>query len=95
MAWVTPQTWTVGQLVGASEFNEQVRDNLNHLKILVDNNGKIPVLNSTYLADVSAAALTGIAKTASDNSFTSVNSFNGGAGSRFVLPIGEDKWATI
>lgn len=31
-AWTTPITWTAGMVPGATEFNEQIRDNLNALK---------------------------------------------------------------
>ncbi len=31
MSWTTPRTWTVGQVVGASDLNTDVRDNLNWL----------------------------------------------------------------
>jgi hypothetical protein len=30
-AWTPPATWTLNQLVGASDMNTQVRDNLNYL----------------------------------------------------------------
>ena len=94
MAWVTPQTWVVGQLVGADELNEQLRDNLVHLKLALDDDGKIPALTSTYLADVDGSSLTGIAKTAADTDHTAgVNDFSAGAGTRIVLPVGPDKWA--
>jgi hypothetical protein len=95
MAWVTPRTWTVGQLVSAAELNEQLRDNLNHLKVAVDANGKITALSSTYLADLSGANLTGLVKLAAANDFTvGVQDFSAGATTRVVLPIGADKWAT-
>ena len=32
MAWTTPRTWTVGEIVNASIMNTHVRDNLNHLR---------------------------------------------------------------
>lgn len=31
MAWTAPATWTANQLIGASDLNTQVRDNLNYL----------------------------------------------------------------
>jgi hypothetical protein len=31
MAWNTPATWVVSQVVGASDLNTQIRDNLNFL----------------------------------------------------------------
>ena len=95
MAWTTPRTWSIGALVVAADLNEQLRDNLAHLKLLVDDNGKIPILSATYVADLSGVNLTGIAKLALGNVFTAgVQNFNGGAGTRFVLPVGADKWAT-
>lgn len=95
MAWTIPKTWAIGSLVSASDLNEQIRDNEAHLKLLVDDNGKIPILSSTYVADVSGANLTGVAKLATANTFTAgVHNFNGGAGTRLVLPVGSDRWAT-
>lgn len=95
MAWTTPATWTIGQLVSAAALNEQLRDNLIFLKLLVDATGKIPALSSTYLASLSGASLTGIMKTALDNDFTvGVQDFSAGATTRVVLPTGSDKWAT-
>jgi hypothetical protein len=29
MAWVSPRTWTTGEIVTAAQLNEQLRDNLN------------------------------------------------------------------
>jgi hypothetical protein len=31
MPWTTPITWAAGSVVGASQLNQQVRDNLNYL----------------------------------------------------------------
>lgn len=95
MAWTTPRTWTVGQLVNAADLNEQVRDNFVHLKLLVNDDGKVPALSSTYVADLSGANLTGVVKLAAANDFTAgKQNYNGGAGTRLVLPVGADKWAT-
>lgn len=95
MAWTTPRTWAIGQLVSANDMNEQLRDNLLHLKIAVGDDGKIPALNSTYIADVSGANLTNVAKLASNNDFTAaVSNFTAGALTRLVLPVGADRWAT-
>lgn len=95
MAWSTPKTWALGALVVATELNEQIRDNHAHLKLLVDDNGKIPILSATYVADLSGANLTGIARLAQGNVFTAgVQNFGGGAGARFCLPVGSDRWAT-
>ena len=94
MAWTTPKTWTIGELVAAAGLNEQLRDNLNVLKLAVNDSGKIHALSSTYLADLSGANLTGVLKTGAANNFTAgVQNFNGGSGTRFVLPVGADKWA--
>jgi len=94
MAWTPPRTWAIGALVSAAELNEQLRDNQVHLKLLVNDAGKIPILNSTYLSDTSGANLTGVARLALANSFTAgVHNFNGGSGTRLVLPTGSDRWA--
>lgn len=94
MAWSTPKTWAIGSLVSAADLNEQIRDNQAHLKLLVDDNGKIPILSSTYLADLSGANLSGVVKLAVSNTFTAgVHNFNGGSGTRLVLPVGADRWA--
>jgi hypothetical protein len=95
MAWTTPRTWAIGQLVSAADLNEQIRDNFSHLKILVNDDGKIPAISSTYIADLSGTNLTGIVKLAANNDHTAgVNDFGAGAGGRIVLPVGADKWAT-
>jgi hypothetical protein len=95
MAWTPPRTWTIGQLVAADALNTDVRDNLTFLRLLVDVDGKIPNLSATYLADLSGANLTGVILLAANNDFTSgVQNFNGGAGTRLVVPVGADKWAT-
>lgn len=95
MAWITPKTWTIGELVSAADLNEQIRDNMSHLKLIVNDAGKIPVISSTYFSDLSGANLTGVAKLAANNDFTAgVQDFSVGAGTRVVLPTGADKWAT-
>ena len=95
MAWTPPKTWAIGSLVSAADLNEQIRDNQTHLKLLVDDDGKIPILSSTYVADLSGVNLTGVARLAQANSFTAgVHNFNGGSGTRLVLPVGSDRWAT-
>lgn len=96
MAWVTPRTWTIGQLVAADALNQDLRDNLVFLKLLVGNDGKIPVLSSTYVADLSGASLTGVAHLATDNDFAAgAHDFGGGASARLVVPVGADMWATV
>jgi hypothetical protein len=32
MAWTSPKTWTVGEVLTAADMNEQVRDNMNALR---------------------------------------------------------------
>lgn len=96
MAWTTPKSWTVGELVSAADLNEQIRDNMDHLKLIVNDSGKIPALSSSYFADLDASALTGVARLAQDNDYTAgVNDFGAGASGRLVLPVGADKWATV
>ena len=31
MPWTTPKTWAAGEIPGATEFNQQIRDNLSYL----------------------------------------------------------------
>ena len=95
MVWVTPKTWVADELVTETDLNVNLRDNLNFLKTSIDNSGKLVALSSTYVADLSGTALTGVAKLAADNAFTAgKHDFNGGAGTRLVIPVGADKWAT-
>lgn len=42
---------------------------------IIDSTGKIPALSSTYIASLDGTNLTGIAKLASDNTFTNKNNF--------------------
>lgn len=95
MPWATPSTWSVGQLVNADKLNEQVRDNFAHLKIALNDDGKIVALSAAYVADLDGSNLTGVVRLAGDNDYTAgVHNFGGGAGTRFVLPVGADRWAT-
>jgi hypothetical protein len=43
MAWVPPRTWTAA-VVTVPQLNEQIRDNLTHLKTTIDADG-IPLLS--------------------------------------------------
>lgn len=95
MAWVTPRIWSIGQLVAASDLNEQVRDNMNFLRPLVDNDGKIPALTATYIGNLDGSALTGVVHLAGGNTYVDgVQDFNGGPNVRLVIPVGQNKWAT-
>ena len=60
--WRTPITWSVGQLVTATNLNEQVRDNLEFLKtpptaLYNVNQGSDYTTTSTSFADVDATNL--------------------------------------
>jgi hypothetical protein len=94
MAWTAPRTWTIGQLVTADALNVDLRDNLNHLKLAVGDDGRIPAISSTYFANLSGTNLTGIVKTAAANDFTAGNqNFNASPGNaRLIVPVGADKW---
>jgi hypothetical protein len=95
MAWTTPRTWNVGELVTDARLNEQLRDNMIVLKTALTDDGKIIALTSTYFDNLSGADLTGVAKTGANTDYTGgVQNFNGGGGTRLVLPVGADKWAT-
>jgi len=95
MSWTTPRTWLAGELVKEGDLNAQIRDNQLILKTPIDNSGKVVALSSTYLADLSGANLTGLAKLAAANTYTAgVQNFNGGSTVRVILPVGADKWGT-
>jgi hypothetical protein len=95
MAWTTPATFLAGQLVTEADLNVQIRDNENVLKTAIDDSGKLTALTSSYVANLDGSALTGIALLGASNSFTAgTHDFNGGAGTRVVLPVGSNKWAT-
>jgi hypothetical protein len=95
MAWTTPRTWTIGELVIEDFLNQQIRDNMLLLKTSIDNNGKIVAISSTYFASLDGSNITGVVKTALANDFTvGIQNFNGGSTTRIVIPVGVDKWAT-
>jgi hypothetical protein len=48
MPWYTPITWTVGQYVTALDLNQQIRDNMNHIKARIDT--AFPANTQTVLA---------------------------------------------
>ncbi len=58
MGWTTPITWTVSQIVGASDLNSQVRDNLTYLlsgrakTVIVRDNAASYGVTSTTFVDV-------------------------------------------
>lgn len=94
MAWTTPRTWVVGELVSEAQLNAEIRDKLNLLKTSIGDDGRILALIGTYLANLSGTALTGIAKLASTNLYTAGTSdFNQGS-ARLVAPVGASRWAT-
>jgi hypothetical protein len=94
MAWVTPRIWSIGQLVTAADLNEQVRDNFIFLKSLVNDDGKIPAISSTYFATLDGTNLTGVVHLHTANTITDgVQNFNGGSTVRLIIPVGVNKWA--
>lgn len=48
MAWTTPRTWSPGETVTAALMNAHVRDNMNILKVAVDNNGFLLTAVKTF-----------------------------------------------
>lgn len=95
MAWTTPRTWNLGELVTDVRLNEQLRDNLLVLKTALTDAGKIIAISPIYFDNLSGADLTGVAKTGANTDYTAgTQNFNGGAGTRLVLPTGADKWST-
>ena len=62
MAWTTPKTWAVDELVTASDLNTHIRDNLNALKVPPTdhyelNEGSDYTTSSTSFVDVDATNL--------------------------------------
>jgi len=49
MAWTTPRTWVTGELVTAAILNSAVRDNLNILKLAINNSGRLQLTDATEL----------------------------------------------
>lgn len=95
MAWTVPKTWVADELVDQLDLNTYIRDNMLILKTPMDDTGKIIAIDSTRFANLSGTNLTGVAKLASNNDFTAgKQNFNAGSGTRLVLPVGLDKWAT-
>lgn len=94
MAWTTPRTWVDSEVPTAAMMNAQIRDNFLHLKTSFVDDGRVAALTSSYLASLDGTNLTGLMKLASDNSITAgKQNFNAGTGTRFVVPVGADKYA--
>lgn len=60
MAWTTPKTWSVDELLTAADLNEQLRDNMNELKAPPSANYELDessdfTTTSTTFVDVGAA----------------------------------------
>tara|TARA_R110000824_G_scaffold3602_1_gene17058 strand:- start:1346 stop:1771 length:426 start_codon:yes stop_codon:yes gene_type:complete len=49
MAWTTPRTWVTGELVTAAILNSAVRDNLDILKLVINNSGRLQFTDATEL----------------------------------------------
>lgn len=59
MSWITPRTWTTGEVVTAALLNEQIRDNENQLRleqyaVLDTDPTDITVVNTTVETDLYA-----------------------------------------
>lgn len=92
MAWTSPKTWADDDVPTATEFNQQLRDNFTLLKTVRDSAGRLSGLNSSTLADLSAANVTGLVAVGAANAFSAGRTrFLGTA--RVVVPVGADKWA--
>jgi hypothetical protein len=76
-------------------LNWQIRDNMEVLAVArTTSSGKFAGLASTYLADLDGTNLTGLAKLASENTYTAKNKYDATSGSgRVVLPVGADKFS--
>lgn len=93
MAWTSPRTWVHAEVPTASIFNTHLRDNLTFLKTYVNDAGKIPALSSTYIANLSGANLTGLVISTGANTYTvGKQNFGADSTSRFLVPVGTDKF---
>tara|TARA_R110002020_G_scaffold2230_3_gene10423 strand:- start:31323 stop:32504 length:1182 start_codon:yes stop_codon:yes gene_type:complete len=55
MAWTTPRTWVSGELVTAALMNSAIRDNLNILKVPINDSGQLEFTDATQLTIASGA----------------------------------------
>ena len=81
MAWTTPRTWVVGELVTASMMNTHIRDNLNYLYSAA-NACRVSNSNQT-IANTTHTALTFSTETYDTNSMHSTSSNT----SRIIAPV--------
>lgn len=94
-AWALLRTWTDGEVVTAAMMNAYLRDPLNVLKTTRDAAGRITDISSASFADLNGAAITGVvfpAALAGNAFIAGTSAFNQGATTRFVVPVGTDKW---
>lgn len=94
MVWISPRTWTDGEVVTAALFNSYLRDNQLVLKTTRNAAGRLSGLSSATLADLSSANVTGVAKPGGANSFTAGTTQMTGT-ARVVLPVGADKYEDL
>ena len=94
MAWTAPRDWVHEEVVTAAIMNVHLRDNIIVLETPREDDGpRLKELSSSTLASLVGTNLTGAAKVATANAFTAGrHRFNQGAGTRFVVPVGADKW---
>lgn len=91
VTWTVPRTWVHGEVVTATMLNEQLRDNESVIKVSRNDLGRVSALNSSTVADLSAANLTGLAVPGAGNTFTTGKTRLRGA-ARFQFPVGADRW---
>lgn len=88
------RTWVNGEVVTAALMNEHLRDKLTRFKTPFNDDGKLVALSSSYVADLSGSALTGLLRLALDNEISAgKQNFQAGAATRVVIPVGTDKFA--
>lgn len=102
MPWSSPRTWVSGEVTTAAMHNTHIKENLLVLKTGRDDLGRIEALDSSTLADLSSANLTGLARPGQDNDFTGgTHHFRASRltpeeyTARVVLPVGADKYVNL
>jgi hypothetical protein len=86
--WTTPFTWVDDVVYDEADFNQQIRDNFNLLKLTRDDAGKILSLSSATLDTLNGLNITGLVPVASANTYLGASKFGA---STLVIPVGAGK----
>jgi hypothetical protein len=82
--WTTPITWTDGTVYGPTDLNEQIRDNVLHLKLSRANDGRVLGFTSAVFANLLGTDLTNVVDPEDSNTYSLAGDVSGG---RIILPV--------